>query len=116
MAYCRFSEADAYIYDDVYYGLMCCICWLMPARELKTDIFDNDQQCFINENFVAGTDYDKMLAHIAEHREYGHEIPGYVDRQLRLERDCTHEFYDDLNYCKICWTGKYKEDFNDSSD
>lgn len=116
MSYCRFSEADAYIYDDVRYGLTCCACWIMPGREPDREVFGEFQRYFMNENFVAGKDYNKMLAHISEHREYGHEIPGHVDKRLKMERDCTHEFYSDSSYCKICWFNRYKEDFHDSDD
>ena len=114
MSYCRFSEADAYIYDDVRYGIICCACFIMPAKEEQT--FGEYERYFIGENFVAGKDYDRMLAHIAEHRAIGHHIPQHVDRRLILERDCTHEFYEDSDYCKICWAGKYKEDFHDADD
>lgn len=116
MSYCRFSEADVYIYDDVHYGIICCACWLMPGRDVETDLFGEFQRYFINENFVAGTDYDKVLSHIVEHRDAGHYVPDHVDRRLILERDCTHEFYEDSNYCKICWVGKYKQDFHDADD
>lgn len=114
MSYCRFSDGDAYIYDDIRYGIICCACFIMPAKEEQT--FGEYERYFIGENFVAGRDYDKMLAHIAEHRDAGHYVPEHVDRRLILERDCTHEFYEDSDYCKICWVGKYKEDFHDADD
>ena len=70
MSYCRFSEADAYIYDDIRYGLYCCGCLLTEERR-----------------FAAGEDFDAMLAHIANHREAGHDIPTWVDQELIAERD-----------------------------
>lgn len=70
MSYCRFLEADAYIYDDIYYGLYCC-------------------GCSLKGSFIAEYDYDKMLAHIAEHRTVGDYIPEYVDEALIEDRDAT---------------------------
>lgn len=116
MAYCRFADADAYIYDDVRYGIICCACWIMPEEEIETDIFGEYQRYFIGENFIAGTDYDKMLAHIAEHRELGHHIPEYVDRRLILERDCPHKEINDAGFCKHCWRGMEKDDYHSDWD
>lgn len=70
MSYCRFSEADIYLYDDIQYGLYCCSCSLTPDR-----------------SFAAGDDFDAMLAHIAEHRAAGHDVPSWVDGELIAERD-----------------------------
>lgn len=115
MAYCRFSDADAYIYDDANYGLVCCACWIMPDSEIETDLFGEYQRYFINENFVAGNDYDKMLDHVAEHRAQDQYIPDHVDRRLIMQRDCTHNF-NEFHYCTICWAMKYIEDYHDSDD
>ena len=89
MSYCRFVEADAYIYEDVYNGLTCCACSLMPADEITSGfLFDPDgEPLYINRNFVAGTDYDAMLAHVAEHRANLDYIPNKVDERLKEERD-----------------------------
>jgi hypothetical protein len=46
----------------------------------------------INDNFIAGYDYDKMLAHIAEHRAAGDYIPEYVDEDLVKDRDEDNGF------------------------
>ena len=69
MSYCRFIEADAYIYDDINQGIICCMCSLK------------------NSNFVAGYDYDLMLNHIEDHRIVGDYIPEYVDERLKEEKD-----------------------------
>jgi len=103
MSYCRFIEADAYIYDDVYYGLYCCACSLMPLRTEYSTFFKED--ITMNESFVAGYDYDKMLAHVAKHREAGDYIPEDVDERLIEERDCKHVFVE-MKYgvrCEKCW-------------
>jgi hypothetical protein len=81
MSYCRFVEAGAYIYDDVRYGLICCVCSLMPLRESTPNKFF-PETIMINDNFIAEYDYDKMLDHVAEHRAAGHYIPEHVDEEL----------------------------------
>lgn len=106
MSYCRFIEADAYIYDDVSYGIICCVCSLMPTRKTETSRFF--PEFYINDNFVAGYDYDKMLVHIAEHRAAGDYIPDDVDERLIEERDCEHVFVDGKYgaRCEKCWRPK----------
>lgn len=105
MSYCRFIEADAYIYDDVYYGLYCMACSLMPLRKADMSIFGIDEEFFINESFAAGYDYDKMIAHVAEHRAKGDYIPEDVDERLIFERECKHD-YNSEGICKHCWRSK----------
>jgi hypothetical protein len=75
MSYCRFGEADAYIYYDVRDDLVCMACLLMPIR-------DNE---LFPDTFIAGNDYQKMLDHISEHRYTGDHIPFEVDERLREE-------------------------------
>lgn len=87
MAYCRFSNSDTYIYEDISHGLICCACSLMPGRAFDSEIFGEYERFFINDNFIAGYDYDKMLAHIAEHRALDEYIPEYVDEDLIKDRD-----------------------------
>jgi len=104
MSYCRFIEADAYIYDDVYYGIICCACSLMPLHESTPNKFF-PETIMINNNFIAEYDYDKMLNHVAEHRAAGDYIPEDVDERLIEERDCEHVFIE-MNYgirCEKCW-------------
>ena len=100
MSYCRFSDADAYIYDHVYFGLFCQVCHLMPTETSYSVVFEMDMT--YHQDFVAGYDYDKMLAHVAEHRAAGDYIPEDVDERLRFERDCNHDYKSD-GYCKHCW-------------
>ena len=85
MSYCRFSEADAYIYNDVEYGLYCCACSLMPARTKYNTFFE--EYMTTHESFIAGCNYDKMLAHVAEHRAAGDYIPEDVDEYLIEDRE-----------------------------
>jgi hypothetical protein len=85
MSYCRFLEADAYIYEDSRYGLYCSACLLMPTKTTYNKFFKRDIS--MNEGFIAGYDYDKMLAHIAKHREADHYIPLDVDERLIEDRN-----------------------------
>jgi len=82
MSYCRFIEADAYIFGttipDVGDVLECCGCRLSADGEPA---------------FAYFTTEDAMLAHIAEHREAGHFIPSDVDARLISERDGTPYTY-----------------------
>lgn len=95
MSYCRFLEADVYIYDDIRHGLVCCMCLMSPIREEYNDALNMNVS--IVDDFVAGHDYDKMLNHIAKHRAMDHYIPQHVDERLIMERDCKHEFTTKLN-------------------
>ena len=84
MSYCRFGEADAYIYDDIYHGIVCCACHLMYDGETQYDKH-LDVDWPVLKNFVAGYDRQKMLDHIEEHRDAGDFIPFDVDLRLRKE-------------------------------
>jgi hypothetical protein len=103
MSYCRFIEADAYIYDDVYFGLYCMGCSIMPLKTEYSTFFKEDMTFY--ESFSAGYDYDKMLEHVAEHRAKGDYIPEEVDERLIFERDCKHDYNSD-GVCKHCWSKK----------
>jgi hypothetical protein len=82
MSYCRFGEADAYIYYSAYDALVCMACSLMPIR---------DDELF-PDTFIAETDYQKMLDHIAEHRYIGDYIPFSVDERLKEEMKNIEEY------------------------
>jgi hypothetical protein len=89
MSYCRFVEADAYIYDDAFYGLYCSSCSLMPIKNVYNSLFKKNILGY--QSFIAGSDYDKMLAHITEHRAADHYIPLDVDKMLIEERDNLYD-------------------------
>jgi hypothetical protein len=83
MSYCRFGEADAYIYDDAYYGIICCACSLLDKGKTEVAEYGDEEPIFYN--FVAGYNRQKMLDHIAEHRYVHHYIPLDVDERLKEE-------------------------------
>ena len=84
MSYCRFVAADAYIYDDIHDGIICCSCHLVYDEELRYDS-TLDVEWPVLKNFVAGYDRQKMLNHIEDHRDAGDFIPFDVDLRLRKE-------------------------------
>lgn len=80
MSYCRFSNADAYIFwacadCDLPSAVECCSCWLLPVKAHG-----------FHESFRAAS-FTAMLDHVADHRAAGHSIPGYVDEELRADRE-----------------------------
>lgn len=68
MSYCRFAEADVYIYASVNGGIECCGCSLEEGKP------------FFNSPTEEG-----MLEHIAAHREAGDHVPLDVDERLKKE-------------------------------
>lgn len=69
MSYCRFGEADVYIFEHVGGFFQCCACSLTEGDWESADF---------------GT-REEMLEHIAKHREAGDYVPEHVDAQLRRE-------------------------------
>jgi phage anti-repressor protein len=57
----------------------------MPVKTTYNKFFKRNIS--MNEGFIAGYDYDKMLAHVAEHRAADHYIPLDVDKQLIEDRN-----------------------------
>ena len=80
----------------------------MPTETTYSTFFEMDMT--YHQDFVAGYDYDKMLAHVAEHRAAGDHIPEDVDERLIFERDCNHDYKSD-GYCKHCWRKQDAQDF-----
>jgi hypothetical protein len=69
MSYCRFGEADVYIYASVSGGIECSMCSISPEDQFS---------------FNSPTE-EGMLEHIAAHRAAGHFVPKDVDDQLLKE-------------------------------
>ncbi len=76
MSYCRFIEADAYIYEDARGGITCQGCSLMPRPD--------DPHHLLGSSFNAPT-RGEMLDHVRRHRAAGHRIPLDVDQRLEWE-------------------------------
>ena len=90
MSYCRFSDADAYIFQSTR-GLECCGCFHAPRTKLEVPYVDflglEHEYDYEPVWFLTA---QEMLDHIAFHREQGDDIPLDVDE--RLKRD-----FPDLN-------------------
>ena len=86
MSYCRFGEADAYIYLGIY-GLECCGCIMAPKEKYPTPYVDMFGITWEEYSLPVGpfNTAREMLDHIAEHRAQGHEIPTYVDERLKKD-------------------------------
>lgn len=76
MSYCRFIEADVYIFESVSGYLECCGCSITEPG--------SEKQIFLS--FRANT-VDEMLEHIAKHRKRGEFVPEDVDERLREEKE-----------------------------
>lgn len=77
MSYCRFVEADAYIFEHVGGFWQCCACLLSEEDWGNVDCATRNE----------------MLSHISLHRKAGHYIPEYVDERLKEEiaEDCYND-------------------------
>lgn len=86
MSYCRFLEADAYIFQS-YSGLECCGCILAKPRKLSQPYKDmfGITHSFEYEKVGPFTTAQEMLDHIKTHREAGHDIPEYVDEKIKKD-------------------------------
>jgi hypothetical protein len=86
MSYCRFGDADAYIYMT-YAGFDCCGCSMATriAREVPyTDMLGFTHE-FEYEPVGPFTTPRAMLDHIEQHRAQGDHIPDDVDLQIMSE-------------------------------
>lgn len=93
MSYCRFGEADAYIFMS-YSGFECCGCVMATrrAREVPyTDMLGIEHK-FMYEPVGPFTTAQEILDHIAEHRKEGHSIPQDVDARIREEYPDLSEY------------------------
>lgn len=84
MSYCRFIEADAYIFLSSE-GLECCGCIMAKKEkypEPRIDMFGNTWEEYSLPVGPFKTARE-MLEHIAEHRAHGHNIPDYVDQRIK---------------------------------
>lgn len=84
MSYCRFLEADAYIYAS-YQGLECSGCIMAPTEKYPTPYIDMFGIEWEEYSLPVGPfeTAREMLEHIQEHRNAGHNIPAYVDRHIK---------------------------------
>lgn len=83
MSYCRFLQADAYIFESNR-GLECCGCIRAPRRKFDppyVDMFGIEHE--YDYDYVYFDTAQEMLEHIAYHRSEGDNIPERVDERIR---------------------------------
>lgn len=90
MSYCRFSDADVYVFLAVDLGLECCGC-ILQEREWVDDpdrpIFGGYLKAVGEKINAYGLTTDEMLAHLQRHRAAGHDVPDYVFADLEADRE-----------------------------
>lgn len=86
MSYCRFGEADVYVYMDVCGALRCCGCTL-PEGEPRADDYAARSRRHELE-FFSST--EAMIAHLVAHEARGDRVPPDVAGELR--RDDAENF------------------------
>jgi hypothetical protein len=101
MSYCRFSDADIYLYDDVGGYINCCACSIAPKHNT---LFTTGGKLFGKKirpcKYCTGSGCDhcmmhgdthlftasEALEHVKAHRERGDNVPDYVDERLLEEQ------------------------------
>ena len=72
MAYSRFYDSDIYIYPHVSGHIECAACILLQEK--------NPHHLFLSSLSIYND--EDLLAHIAEHRLQGHEIPDDLEQEI----------------------------------
>lgn len=67
MSYCRFGEADVYVYPSVMGGIECCACRLNQGESQNLPL------------------RSQMIEHLHEHQIAGHHVPARVFQRLERE-------------------------------
>lgn len=73
MSYCRFSDADVYMFPSLYNNkpvVICCACFLTADFGESSVILDTKQEA---------------LKHLDLHRAAGHNVPEYAYDRLKEE-------------------------------
>jgi hypothetical protein len=76
MSYCRFTEADVYVYMDVAGALRCCGCSLQgDAPDPRSRLARYDGEFFRSTQ--------AMIDHLAAHAARGDRVPARLPDRLR---------------------------------
>lgn len=104
MSYCRFGEADIYLFADSSGGFTCCACYLLPKRFQVALSTHHGRKRFWPlarkptrlkpvarpRGWLARREQLRtrsgVLAHLQVHRAHGDFVPLEVDEQLIAER------------------------------
>ena len=91
MSYCRFSEADVYVYTSSE-GIECCFCSLVPRHWVDVPDRPIFGGYYAQDNPGDTETYatnDAMIAHLERHRAAGHYVPDDVFARLRDPEDAA---------------------------
>lgn len=105
MAYCRFSNADIYLFPSIEGGITCCACRLAA---LVPTIFTEGgdflgakiepckcagkgcQDCMMHSDTHSVT-HAEAIEHVLAHQRAGHDVPEFVLAELRAEMAAREE-------------------------
>lgn len=87
MSYCRFIEADVYVFST-YTDIECCFCRLQE-REWEDHPNSPFGGYFTSVGEIIPTRFDNlgMIEHLRLHQEQGHYVPDYVFDRLADPND-----------------------------
>ena len=103
MAYCRFSNADIYLFGSIDGGFTCCACRLavlVPTiftkggnffgREIEPCTCEDKgcPKCMLHGD-TRGMNHAEAIEHVLTHRRAGHNVPDSVLERLRGEMEAT---------------------------
>lgn len=71
MSYCRFGNADVYVFEHVYGGIDCCGCWLDPQQPRLHSM-------------------EEVEEHFAAHVAAGHNVPDTLVADIRADANDIH--------------------------
>lgn len=79
MSFARFGAAGSqvYVYADVYGGITCCSCLLIPLNEGETDAEDAGNARLFS--------WQETTMHFEEHRKNGHRVPASMLLKIMRE-------------------------------
>lgn len=89
MSYCRFSEADVYVYASSGGGLDCCFCSLQEREfETKPDSLLGFLLKPVGEIIKThGLTTDEMVDHLRIHIDRGDHVPDHVIPDILADRE-----------------------------
>ena len=104
MAYCRFSDADIYLYPAVSGGVECCACPLAakvptiftlggeflgkPVSRCERCKGKGCESCMMHGD-TSGMSWDEAIEHVQAHVAAGHNVPA--DVLVKLDQDKAAE-------------------------
>ena len=82
MSYCRFVEADIYLYHDCDGTIHCCACRFEPLHRGNKELGMGDENFHGTATFKTRTE---AKDHVFKHLAAGHNVPLHVLDRLEME-------------------------------